>query len=139
MLCLELLILLLVVSVDGFAETVTLPQYQIPQHFLYAVPKSPETPPPPQKRIVMYSSNFCNRCESEDTCKPCARAKKTFQEYNLEYEEYNIDASPLNLKQYQKLGGGVLPLLFINGKRMYGFRKGLFEEIYRAAPEKPPS
>lgn len=87
----------------------------------------------------MYSSNFCNRCESEDACKPCARAKKLFQEYNLQYEEYNIDASPFNRKHYQKLGGGVLPLIFVNGKRMYGFRKGLFEEIYRAAPEKPTS
>lgn len=130
-------LLCLLVCAHSFADNYTLPQYQLPNQFLYAVPKKPEAPPAPPKHIVMYSSEFCNRCESSETCKPCALAKAFFKEHGLAYEEYNISESPINWKQYQRLGGGTLPLIFVNGKRMQGFRKGLFEETYQAAPEKP--
>lgn len=129
--------LLVFLSATCFAETLTLPQYQVPNYFLYNVPKKAEPPPAPPKRIVMYSSNYCNKCETEETCKPCARAKALFKARGLEYEEYNISGSPLYWKQYQRLGGGTLPVIFINGKRMHGFRNGLFDETYEAAPEKP--
>lgn len=123
-------------SVSCFAEKYILPQYQLPNYFLYDVPKKAKPPPGPQKRIVMYSSNYCNKCETEETCKPCARAKALFEARGLKYEEYNISESQLYFKQYQRLGSGILPVLFINGKRMNGFRRGLFDETYEEAPEK---
>lgn len=120
-----------------FASKYVLPHYPIPNRWLYDVPQKPELPPPTAKRIVMYSSNLCNRCGSDETCRPCAKAKALFKAYGLKYEEYNISESKMNWKQYQRLGGGTLPVIFINGKRMQGFRRGLFEETYQAAPENP--
>jgi glutaredoxin len=73
------------------------------------------------KRVVMYSAEWCGVCK---------RAKKYFTEKNIAFTEYDIDKNPKAKTDFNKMGGRGVPVILIGNRRMNGFSAGGFEQLY---------
>lgn len=83
--------------------------------------KSPEKTK--KKKVVMYSTQKCSYCK---------RARRYFKSKNIPFVEKDINKSKQNEKEWQKLGGGGVPIILIGKKRMNGFSASRFDQIYKS-------
>lgn len=63
--------------------------------------------------VVLYSTSWCGYCK---------KARSFLEKYNIPYVEYDIEKSAEGLKQYQQLGGKGVPVFWVKGKTISGYR-----------------
>lgn len=68
----------------------------------------------PQEGIVMYCTRYCPAC---------VRARRWFEEHQIEYTEVNVSTNPLAVKQVKEWTGGdrTTPTLNIHGNIVIGW------------------
>jgi len=59
----------------------------------------------PSKKIIMYGAEWCRVCK---------KAKRYFNANNIHFTEYDIDKSTKGRREYEKLGGGGIPIILLN-------------------------
>lgn len=77
------------------------------------------SPPPDfaaahEERVVMYATQWCPFCQ---------KARELFAEKGISYYEYDIEQSEEGNRQYQRLGGGGVPIMLINAEVLKGFSR----------------
>ncbi|RMF19757.1 MAG: glutaredoxin family protein [Gammaproteobacteria bacterium] len=77
-------------------------------------------------KVYMFSSAACIYCYV---------ARKTFDRYGIDYEEFDISTSDAARTYFNRLGGRGTPLIVVNGKRMHGFDEKRFWALYGERPE----
>ncbi len=77
----------------------------------------------PNKKIVMYGAEWCGVCK---------KAKRYFNAKNIAFTEYDIDKSKRGRREYEKLGGGGIPIILIGKQRMNGFSVSSFQRLYQS-------
>lgn len=75
-----------------------------------------------RKKVIMYSTSWCGYCK---------KAKKYFKKNKISFSERNIETSKKARRQYDKIGGTGVPVIFVDRKRMNGFSEKGFQRIYR--------
>lgn len=75
-------------------------------------------PGQPAPEVVMYAVPGCGYCR---------QARQYFAEQDIDYVEYNIDASSRHRKEYRRLGGRGTPLILIDGRKIRGFDRRAIE------------
>lgn len=70
---------------------------------------------------VVFTSNDCGRS--------CQSAVTHLQMAEVEFTEYNIDASEKNLNRFMKYGTSSLPLAIINEKTLVGYDQANYEAV----------
>jgi glutaredoxin len=63
-------------------------------------------------QITIYSTSWCN---------PCKMAKAHLKKRGVAFREIDVEKSPEGAREFQKLGGGGVPLIVINGEKIRGF------------------
>ncbi len=71
--------------------------------------------------LTMYSTTRCGYCQ---------KARRYFQENNIEYVEKNVDRSSHFRKEFKRLGGGGVPLFLAGRYQMRGFSEKRFKWFY---------
>lgn len=54
---------------------------------------------------MLYATEWCGYC---------AKARQFFAENHIPYQELDVEKSELGQREYQKLGGGGVPIIVIN-------------------------
>ena len=83
-----------------------------------------DMPEPQRNTLTMYMTEWCGFCK---------KARKYFQENNIAYLEKNIEKNPQAKREHKALGGGGIPVITLNGKKMRGFSASRFESFYQGA------
>jgi len=86
------------------------------------MPQDPQAPQTPQTRVIMYSASWC---------KICKKARAYFEQEGIPFTDYDIKNDMEARKDFLSRGGGLIPLLFIDGKKLVGFTVERFEKVYR--------
>ncbi|MDE1465215.1 DUF4124 domain-containing protein [Spartinivicinus poritis] len=84
-------------------------------------PSSVSTNRKRNKGVVMYSAEWCGYCKV---------ARNYFQSKNIPFKEYDIEKSQKGRDDFNKLGGGGVPLILVGKKRMSGFTQQRFDNLY---------
>ncbi len=71
-----------------------------------------EEPQQINKRVVIYSTAWCNVCKT---------AKAYMKLKGINYTEYDIEKSPSAYQRFKELGGRGVPLITVGQYRMSGF------------------
>lgn len=66
------------------------------------------------KPVVMFSTSECPYCR---------KARELFKREGVDYQDLVIDQSPDANRQFEALGAGGVPQLFIGDRRITGFRE----------------
>jgi len=74
-------------------------------------------------RVVMYSATWCGYCR---------KARNYFNQQGIPFREYDIENSSKGRRDYARMNGTGVPIIFIGKKRMQGFRAERFQAIYNA-------
>ena len=74
--------------------------------------------------VVIYTAEWCGYCKS---------AKAYFAELGIDYSEYDIEKSRQAYRDYRNLGGTGLPLIMVGERKMTGFSRKGFQQIYSPA------
>jgi len=74
------------------------------------------------KKVIMYGAEWCGVCK---------KAKRYFNANNIPFTEYDIDKSTKGRREYEKLGGGGIPIILIGKQRMNGFSASSFQQYYK--------
>ncbi len=74
-------------------------------------------------KIVIFSSS---------TCPFCKAAREFLSENKLNYTEYLIDRDEIRNTEFTKLGGSVVPLIFIGNRRIEGFNVQTIQSAIKA-------
>lgn len=74
--------------------------------------------------VVIYTTSRCGFCQ---------KAKEYFAKHNIKYKEKNIELSEKYNKEFDKLGGKGVPLIFYKQYRMSGFSQQKFASMYQKA------
>lgn len=74
------------------------------------------------KKVIMYGAEWCGVCK---------KAKRYFQENNIPFTDYDIDKSSKGRREYEKLGGGGIPIILVGKERMSGFSISSFQRLYQ--------
>lgn len=69
--------------------------------------------------VVMYGTRWCSIC---------AQARAYFRARNVAFVEHDVEASLEAYDQYERLGGGGVPIITVNESVLIGFSPGSFEE-----------
>ena len=77
-----------------------------------------------RRKVVMYSAAWCGYCK---------KARRYFQQQGIPFKEYDIEESRKGQRDYAKLNGTGVPIIFVGQKRMQGFRAERFQAIYDQA------
>lgn len=72
--------------------------------------------------VVMYSTQWCPYCR---------KARAYFERHQINYVEYDIDASAQYRAQYQALNGRGVPLILVGDKRLQGFSAQAFAGLVK--------
>ena len=75
-------------------------------------------------RVTMYSTDWCGYCR---------KAKAYFEANNIPYEELDIERDATAKREFDRLGGGGVPLILVGDRRMRGFSEARFEQLYADA------
>lgn len=76
------------------------------------------------QRVVMYSATWCGYCR---------KARSYFKQKGIPFREYDIENSSKGRRDYARLNGTGVPIIFVGKKRMQGFRAERFQAIYNQA------
>jgi glutaredoxin len=71
------------------------------------------------KRVVMFSTS---------TCPYCKRTRELLTSEHVDFQDFVIDQSTAARTQFETLGGGGVPLIFIGDRRIAGFREAIVRE-----------
>jgi glutaredoxin len=71
-----------------------------------------------QPTVVMYSTKWCGACRM---------TRDFFNAKGVAYTEFDIEASDQGRQEYDKLGGGGIPLVMLGDEKSLGFNSFLFE------------
>ncbi|MBQ0712932.1 MAG: DUF4124 domain-containing protein [Porticoccus sp.] len=77
-----------------------------------------------RRQVVMYSAVWCGYCK---------KARRYFQQQGIPFKEFDIETSRKGKRDYAKLNGTGVPIIFVSQKRMQGFRAERFQAIYDQA------
>jgi len=72
-------------------------------------------------KLVMYSTSWCGYCK---------KARNYFIANNIAFEEYDVENTNKGKRDYDKLGGGGVPIILMGNKRMNGFSVHKFKRFY---------
>lgn len=64
--------------------------------------------------VVLYATSWCGYCQ---------KTRALFDEYDIEYYEYDVEKSVEGRKQRKQLGGNGVPVVVINGTVVKGFNR----------------
>lgn len=87
--------------------------------------------PPPHRtfgphKVVLYATEWCGYC---------AKTRKYFAENGIDYRELDIENSPEGQKDYERLGGGGVPIVLVDDERVIrGYDPELLKEALSASP-----
>jgi glutaredoxin len=81
-----------------------------------------DSQPVASDRVVMYSTSWCPTCK---------KAKRYFRKNNIPFVENDIEKSAIAKREFDRLGGGGVPVILVGKRRMNGFSAATFESIYR--------
>jgi glutaredoxin len=70
--------------------------------------------------IEIYTTSYCGICKA---------AKSYMTERGIAYTEYDVEADIDRRREFYKLGGKGVPLIFVRGQRMEGFDVREFERL----------
>lgn len=73
--------------------------------------------------VVMYSAVWCGVCK---------RARQYFRANKIGFREYDVETSEKGRKDFLRMKGRGVPIIFIGKKRMNGFSSARFKKIYGA-------
>jgi len=73
-------------------------------------------------RVKMYSTSWCGYCK---------KARKYFNEKNINFVEYDIEKDKAANKRFKELGGKGIPLILVGKNKMSGFSSQRFDKIYQ--------
>lgn len=62
--------------------------------------------------VTLYATQWCPYCE---------KSRDLFASLGVEYREHDIETSDTARQQYERLGGGGVPLIVIDGEIVRGF------------------
>jgi len=65
-----------------------------------------------QNQVVLYGTSWCPYCKM---------ARDLFDRHGIVYKDYDIERNRQAYDEYKRLGGAGVPLIVINGKRIYGY------------------
>jgi glutaredoxin len=71
-----------------------------------------------QPSIVFYSAAWCGYCRA---------AREFFDRNGIAYTEHDIEKSEEGARDYRKLGGGGIPLIFVGDEKIRGFNAALLQ------------
>ncbi len=74
------------------------------------------------KKVIMYGAKWCG---------VCVRAKRYFNANNIPFTEYDIDKSKKGRRDYERLGGGGVPIILVGKHRLQGFSVSSFQRYYQ--------
>lgn len=74
-----------------------------------------------RKKVVMYGASWCGYCR---------KARTYFKSNNIPFREKDIENSKTAKQEFDRLGGGGIPLIFVGKKSMRGFTPARFEALY---------
>lgn len=74
------------------------------------------------KKVIMYGASWCGVCKL---------AKKYFNSQGIAYKEYDVETSAKGRRDFKRLRGRGVPIIFVGKKRMDGFDRSHFEQLYR--------
>lgn len=74
-------------------------------------------------KVVMYSATWCGYCR---------KARNYFNQQGIPFREYDIENSSKGRRDYARMNGTGVPIIFVGKKRMQGFRAERFQTIYNA-------
>lgn len=77
-----------------------------------------------RQQVVMYSATWCGYCR---------KARSYFKQNGIPFREYDIENSSKGRRDYARLNGTGVPIIFVGKKRMQGFRAERFQAIYNQA------
>lgn len=77
-----------------------------------------------RQRVVMYSATWCGYCR---------KARNYFRQQGIPFKEYDIENSKKGRRDYARLNGTGVPIIFVGKKRMQGFRAARFQAMYDQA------
>lgn len=83
---------------------------------------SPQQAVSSKKKILMYSAGWCGYCK---------KARAYFEANNLPFKEYDVENSAKGQRDYKKLGGGGVPIIFVDKHKMVGFSEAQFLSLYQ--------
>lgn len=73
------------------------------------------------RKVVMYSAEWCGICQN---------AKRYFVSKGIPHTVRDIDRNESARREFNRLGGGGVPIILIGDKRMDGFSKARFDALY---------
>jgi glutaredoxin len=76
-----------------------------------------------QRQVVMYSASWCGYCR---------KARHYFRQKGIPFKEYDIENSRKGRRDYARMNGSGVPIIFVGNKRIQGFRAERFQAIYDA-------
>jgi len=79
-------------------------------------PGSAEAP-----RVVLYGTTWCGYCK---------KAKAYFRANNIAFTEYDVEKSARAKRDFNRMGGGGVPLILVGEKRIRGFSPSEFAQAY---------
>ncbi len=76
--------------------------------------------------VVLYATQWCGYC---------AKARKYFAKNQIRYQELDVETSEQGRIAYQKMGGGGVPIIVVNGSTVIrGFDPEAIEEALLNSP-----
>lgn len=72
-------------------------------------------------KVTMYGATWCGYCR---------KAKAYFRANDIAYTEYDIEKSPRAKREFERMGGGGIPLIFVGDKHFRGFSIAKFTRLY---------
>ena len=73
--------------------------------------------------VVLYSTAWCGYCR---------KARNYFRTNNIEFAEYDVEKTLKGKRDYKRLGARGVPIILVGKKRLNGFSRAAFENLYRA-------
>ena len=70
--------------------------------------------------VILYATDWCRYCR---------QARAFMQKNNIPYYEYDIEKSTRGKDEYDRLGGGGVPLILINGEVIRGYSPNMILEL----------
>ncbi|ROS05056.1 glutaredoxin [Sinobacterium caligoides] len=81
-------------------------------------------PPPPfdasKTKVVLYSASWCRYC---------AKVRALFDQYDVQYTEYDVEKSVRGKQGYDALGGGGIPITVINDGVVRGYDRDKIKQL----------
>jgi len=73
--------------------------------------------------VVIYSAVWCGVCKRE---------RQYFNTNKIPFNEYDVETSEKDRKDFLSMKGRGVPIIFIGKKRMNGFNSASFKKVYDA-------